>query len=188
MRKSRHHHPTSAASDRSGATAGRAAGASTRATARASDARCTRDAPYPGQQPVMLPPAPAKTVMSKRWAIGVDVGPESYVPDVDGSEPTEFGQFELAARYRIRKPIELGLALHIGGADKISEGGIYFDFRYRFLAEQTFNVYALASLGILAVAHEDASHEDEKRRAVRCGSAAVSSTAGTGSRSPPSCA
>jgi hypothetical protein len=121
--------------------------------------------PYPGQQSPAMQPAPpvAKTVMSKRWAIGVDFGPESYAPDVDGAEATEFGQFELALRYRIRKPIELGLALHLGGADpKIAEGGIYFDFRYRFLAEKPFNVYALASLGVLAVAHEDAT-DDEKR-------------------------
>lgn len=110
----------------------------------------------------MLQPAP-RTVMSKRWAIGVDFGPESYEPDVDGSEQTDFGQFELAARYRVRRPIELGLALHLGGADNnIAEGGLYFDFRYRFMAEQRLNVYALASLGVLAVAHEDAS-DDEKR-------------------------
>jgi hypothetical protein len=120
--------------------------------------------PYPGQQPPGIQPVapPARTVMSKRWAIGIDVGPESYQPDVDGSTKTEFGQFELAARYRVRRPIELGLALHLGGSKDIGEGGIYFDFRYRFMAEQKFNVYGLASLGVLAVAHEDAS-EDAKR-------------------------
>jgi hypothetical protein len=120
--------------------------------------------PYPGQQPPgMQPlPPPPRTVMSKRWAIGVDFGPESYEPDVDGSQKTEFGQFELAARYRIRKPIELGLALHLGGSKDIGEGGLYFDFRYRFMAERPLNVYALASLGVLAVAHENAT-EDAKR-------------------------
>jgi hypothetical protein len=110
-----------------------------------------------------MQPPPPKTVMSKRWAIGVDFGPESYAPNVDGAEATGFGQFELAVRYRVVKPIELGLALHIAGADnKIAAGGLYFDFRYRFLAEQPFNIYALASLGLLGVAHEDAS-DDAKR-------------------------
>ncbi len=100
--------------------------------------------------------------MSRRWAIGVDVGPESYQPDVTGSEKTEFGQFELAGRYRVTRPIELGLALHLGGSMDIGEGGVYFDFRYRFRAEEKLNVYLLGSLGVLAVAHEDAS-DDEKR-------------------------
>jgi hypothetical protein len=100
--------------------------------------------------------------MSRRWAIGIDVGPESYEPDVTGSDKTEFGQLELAGRYRVTKPIELGLALHLGGSKDISEGGVYFDFRYRFRAEEKLNVYLLGSLGVLAVAHEDAT-EDQKR-------------------------
>jgi hypothetical protein len=120
--------------------------------------------PYPGQQPPgMQPlPPPPRTVMSKRWAIGVDFGPESYKPDVDDSTQTEFGQFELAVRYRARKPIELGLALHLAGSKDIGAGGLYFDFRYRFMAERPFNVYALASLGVLGVGHENAS-DDAKR-------------------------
>jgi hypothetical protein len=128
--------------------------------------------PYPGQQPpgMQPPPAAPKTVMSKRWAIGVDVGPESYQPDVDGSQKTEFGQFELAVRYRVRKPIELGLALHGAGSKDIGAGGIYFDFRYRFMAEQALNVYALASLGVVSVAHKDASEEAKLGRgSVRLG-------------------
>jgi hypothetical protein len=122
-------------------------------------------APMPYAQPqagVQLVPAAPRSVMDKRWAIGVDVGPESYRTDVDGAEPVEFGQLELAVRYRVRRPIELGLAIHLGGSNQIGMGGLYFDFRYRFMAEQKLNVYALASLGALAVAHENAT-EDEKR-------------------------
>ena len=102
--------------------------------------------------------------MAKRWAIGVDVGPESYQPDTAQSEKTEFGQFEVAARYRVARPVELGLALHLGGSKQLGMGGIYFDFRYRFLAEQKLNVYALASLGVLGVAHENASDEHKRGR------------------------
>ena len=110
---------------------------------------------------VMLAPPP-RSVMDRRWAIGVDVGPETLQADVDGADKVEFGQLELAARYRIRRAIELGLAIHMGGSSDIGMGGIYLDFRYRFRAEQPLNVYALASLGALAVAHENGS-DDEKR-------------------------
>lgn len=112
----------------------------------------------------MQAPPPRPSVMDRRWAIGVDVGPESYRADVDGAQKVEFGQLELAGRYRIRKAIELGLALHLGGSNQIGLGGLYVDFRYRFMAEQKLNVYALASLGVLSVAHEDASETEKKGR------------------------
>lgn len=124
-------------------------------------------APYPGATPPgMQTPVVARqaSVMDRRWAIGVGVGPESYQPDAAQSQKTEFGQFEVAARYRVRKAIELGLALHLGGSKDIGMGGLYFDFRYRFRAEQKLNVYALAGLGVLTVAHEDASEEAKRGR------------------------
>jgi len=122
--------------------------------------------PYPGQQPPgMQPPPPARrSVMAKRWAIGVDVGPESYEPDTMDSTKTEFGQLELAGRYRITVPIELGLALHLAASKDISAGGFYVDFRYRFRAEQPLNVYLLGGLGILSVAHKDSSDDAKQGR------------------------
>jgi hypothetical protein len=116
------------------------------------------------------PVAPRATVMAKRWAIGVDVGPESYKPDADQAEQTDFGQLELAARYRIRAPIELGLALHLAGSKDIGAGGFYIDVRYRFRAEQPLDVYVLGDLGILSVAHKDATDDEKKGRgSVRLG-------------------
>lgn len=112
-----------------------------------------------------MPVAPApRSVMAKRWAIGIDVGPESYEPEADGSTKTEFGQFELAGRYRVARPIELGLALHLAGSKDIAAGGFYAEFRYRFRAEQPLNVYLLGGLGVLAVAHKNASDEAGKGR------------------------
>jgi hypothetical protein len=138
-----------------------------RGDAPAADAAPVSDAaatlPYaPGQAGVQLAPPAPRSVMDKRWAIGIDVGPETYRADVSGAEPVEFGQLELAGRYRVRRAIELGLAVHLGGSNRIGMGGLYLDFRYRFMAEQKLNVYALASLGALAIAHEDAT-ADEKR-------------------------
>src|SRR5262245_41126473 len=73
------------------------------------------------QAPAMMPPPPPpRTVMSKRWAIGLDVGPEQLQSENSGK--VEFGQFELAGRYRLRRSIELGLALHLGGSKDIGEG------------------------------------------------------------------
>jgi hypothetical protein len=100
--------------------------------------------------------------MDRRWAIGLAVGPESYRPDVANADKTEFGQLELAGRYRIRAPIELGLALHLGGSKDIGEGGLYVDLRYRFRPEHALDFYVLGGLGVLSVAHENAS-DDAKR-------------------------
>jgi hypothetical protein len=100
--------------------------------------------------------------MAKRWAIGVNVGPESYQPDTAQTTKTELAQFEVAGRFRIRAPIELGLAVHLGGSKDLAMGGVYIDFRYRFMAENQLNLYALAGLGVLAIAPENAS-EDARR-------------------------
>jgi hypothetical protein len=114
----------------------------------------------PGMQPPVVPPRPS--VMAKRWAIGLDVGPESLQPKRDGSDKTDFGQLELAGRFRIRAPIEVGIALHLGASKDISEGGFYLEARYRFRPDKPLDVYATGGLGVLAVAHKDAS-EDAKR-------------------------
>jgi len=116
----------------------------------------------PGVTPATAITRPS--VMDRRWAIGVDVGPESLRADVEGADKVGFGHLELAGRYRIRRAIELGLALHLGGSNHIGMGGAYIDVRYRFMAEQPLNAYALASLGVLAVAHEDASDAQRKGR------------------------
>ena len=122
----------------------------------------TQPVPSPGAGP---PVAPSPGVMSRRWAIGVDVGPESYAPKVEPQpQATSFGQLELAARYRVVAPIEVELALHLGGSKDISEGGFYLGGRYRFLAEQALNIYGLFDLGVLAVAHKDASDQAKKGR------------------------
>lgn len=113
----------------------------------------------PGMQPA-VPPRPS--VMAKRWAIGLDVGPESLQPNRDGSDKTDFGQLELAGRFRIRAPIEVGIALHLGASKDISEGGFYLEARYRFRPDKPLDVYATGGLGVLAVAHKEAS-EDAKR-------------------------
>lgn len=113
----------------------------------------------PGMQPAV---APRASVMARRWAIGLDVGPESLTPKRDGAVETDFGQLELAGRFRIRAPIEVGVALHLGASKDISEGGFYLEGRYRFRPEKPLDVYATAGLGVLSVAHKDAS-EDAKR-------------------------
>lgn len=124
----------------------------------------TAHAQAPGMQQVPSPTAPPSTVMNKRWAIGLDVGPESLRPDVNGAPKTEFAQLELAGRYRVRRAIELGLALHLGASKDIGQGGLYAEFRYRFLAEQPLNVYVLGGIGVLAVAHENAEEEAKRGR------------------------
>jgi hypothetical protein len=112
----------------------------------------------PGMQP------PPRSVMDKRWAVGLNVGPETMQAQVDGAPKIEFGQFEIAGRFRIRAPMELSLALHLGGTKDIGMGGLMLDFRYRFLAEQKWNVYLLGGLGVIAVAHEKGTEAEKKGR------------------------
>lgn len=103
--------------------------------------------------------------MFRRWAIGLDVGPESYAPKVEPQpKATSFGQLEAAVRYRVVAPVEVELAIHLGGSKDISEGGIYLGGRYRFLAEQALNIYGLFDLGVLAVAHKDAGDQAKQGR------------------------
>ena len=110
------------------------------------------------------PPAPG--VMTKRWAIGAALGSESLTAKVDGAPHVGFGVVELAGRFRIRRDLEVALSFVGGGAMKgeLTTGGLYVDARYRFRAEQPWNVFALAGLGVVSVARKDGSDVEKKGR------------------------
>ena len=112
----------------------------------------------------MLAPVRPRSVMDKRWAIGVSVGPETLQADAPDAPKIEFGQFEIAGRFRIRPPIELGLAIHLAGSKQIGQGGLYIDFRYRFFPEHKWNFYLLGGLGVIAVAHENGTDAEKRGR------------------------
>jgi hypothetical protein len=131
----------------------------------------TAYAQAPGEvAPVSQPPAPS--VMDRRWAVSLSGGSLGLKPDHDNADNVTFGMLELSGRFRIRSWVEVGLSFVGGGATKgdLSTGGLFIDGRYRFLAENPWNVFALVSLGIVSVARSDATDDEKKGRgALRLG-------------------
>lgn len=125
----------------------------------------TAHAQAPGEvQPL---PAPAQpSVMDRRWSVGLSFGALGLGPDRDGADDVSFGMVELAARFRIRSFVDVGLSLHGGGAAEgdLTAAGIYLDGRYRFRAERPWNLWALLSLGVASVAAEDQTDEAKRGR------------------------
>jgi hypothetical protein len=119
----------------------------------------------PGMVPPQAPP-PASGVMDRRWAIAFALGLESVTPHHDTAQNASLGVLQLSGRVRVRPDIELALTLGAGGGenDTLTTGGLYFDFRYRFMAEQPWNVLALAGFGVATVAGKNAPDADHKGR------------------------
>jgi hypothetical protein len=131
----------------------------------AGDAR----AQAPGQvTPQVAPPAPPaapSTVMQRRWAVAASIGSETLQAKTDGAPKVPFGVLEVALRLRVAPVFELGLSFTGGGATEgdLTTGGLYLEGRYRFLAENRWNLFALASLGVASVAPKDGSSDTEKQ-------------------------
>jgi len=125
----------------------------------------------PGQvNPQAAPPpppaaAPSSTVMARRWAIAASIGSETLQAKADGSPKVPFGVLEAALRLRVAPVFELGLSFTGGGATEgdLTTGGLYIEGRYRFLAENPWNLFALASLGVASVAPKEGSTDTEKQ-------------------------
>lgn len=116
-------------------------------------------------QPPPAPPPAHSRVMDNRWAVGFDLGWESLKIQHGDQQKVTFGVIELAGRFRIRPAIEVGLSAWAGGtAGDIGIGGLYASFRYRFLAEQPWNVYAIGALGVISVAQKMASDNEKQGR------------------------
>jgi len=119
----------------------------------------------PGQAPAQLQATPP-SVMDRRWAVSAGFGWESLEAKVDGGDKVTFAMLDLAGRFRIRPAIELGLGLAAGGAEasKLTTGGLFIDFRYRFFAESAWNFYLGLGLGVQSVGNKDGTDEEKKGR------------------------
>ena len=115
------------------------------------------------QAPGQVAPQPPG-VMLDRWAIDVALGDESATPKVDGATRTGFGLLELSGRFRIRADIEVALTLGGSSHDNVSTGGLYADFRYRFLAARPWTVIALAGIGAESIGDKDGTDAEKKAR------------------------
>ena len=68
-------------------------------------------------------------------------------------------------RFRITPPIEVALALLAGGSKgDLSTGGLFADVRYRFFAENVWNFYALAGIGLVSAGSKNGSDAEKKGR------------------------
>jgi hypothetical protein len=106
-------------------------------------------------------------VMANRWAIDLALGGASLRPK-GASEGTGFGILGFAGRFRLRPTMELALGLVLGGGSRddidLSMGALYAEFRYRFLAEQPWNVFVLGGIGVGSVARKSGSYDERKGR------------------------
>jgi hypothetical protein len=119
--------------------------------------------------------------MANRWAVNLSLWFGSMTPRVSGSNGVPLAGFELAVRWRIREPIELALALQAGGGadpnnndmNSVTFGGLFIDARWRFMADQRWNVAALAGLGTVSMTAKAGGTDTEKqgRGALRVGAA-----------------
>jgi hypothetical protein len=125
-------------------------------------------APPPSGSVLLVPPSapPPSAVMQRRWAVTLGVGWETLAVKTEPMPRTAMTLLELAGRYRIRRPLELGVSFIAGGAMKgeLDTVRLYVDGRWRFLAEQPWNVYARVSLGIAAVANDQANKQERAGR------------------------
>ncbi len=123
------------------------------------------------QAPGQVAPEPASVVMERPWSIALSLAAMSAKPH-DIQHSVGLGAFELAGAYRLRPSIQLGLSLAGGGGENntLSTGALWANFRYRFMAEQPWNVLALASVGVASVYGNNAPDVDRKGRgALRIG-------------------
>jgi len=114
--------------------------------------------------------APVASVMDRRWAVDLALGGTILKAKTDGAKGVFFAGIELAARFRIRPPVELALAFDAAGNQGIGLAGFFVEGRYRFNAERAWNPFVLVSLGVMQVSDKTGSAtEREGRGALRIG-------------------
>ena len=141
-------------------------------------ATATAYAQAPGEMtPESAPPgevtptyvAPRPTLMSHRWAIGLNLGAFSVAPQdaPDDSATTDFRTSELSVRFRLAPNWELELLL-AGGRQVLEDdsdgdlamGGGTLGVRYRFRPQQSWNWWVMGGLGGTVIANHESTREE----------------------------
>jgi Outer membrane protein beta-barrel domain len=118
-------------------------------------------APATPPAPVPVAPSAPTSVMANRWALNVGLGVQSLKA---GDDNIGFLTYELGARFRIIRPLEVALSIAAGANRADSYGGVWLDVRYNFLAERAWNVYATIGLGLASAAEKNADDNDGHTR------------------------
>jgi len=115
--------------------------------------------------------AAAQGVMANRWGLTVGLGAQALKSsDTAGADDVGFATYELGGRFRIIPSIEVALSLAAGANRDDSYSGLWADFRYRFMAERPWNIYAYFGLGAGSAGAKDGSDaERHGRGALRLG-------------------
>jgi hypothetical protein len=91
-------------------------------------------------------PNAVPTVMYKPWSVAFALGPAVLRARTSPTENHVVMYGDMAVRYRVAPPLEIGVALGGGLSHGAGYGGFFADIRYRALAEGVWNPFALASL------------------------------------------
>jgi hypothetical protein len=111
-----------------------------------------------------LPPARAG-VMANRWGLMVGLGVQALKSSDDGSgDNIAFATYEIGGRFRIIPSIEVALTIAAGANHDDSYNGLWADFRYRFLAERPWNIYAYLGFGVGSAAAKNAPDDETHGR------------------------
>jgi hypothetical protein len=117
----------------------------------------------PGQ--TAAPSAPASSVIENPWAVALGLVSEGLKPEVSAGSNVQFAGLELAGRYRFRPTMEVALSLSVAGSKgDLGTGGLFADFRYHFRAEERWNFYALAGLGVVQAGSKNGTDMEKKGR------------------------
>jgi Outer membrane protein beta-barrel domain len=113
--------------------------------------------PEAAPAPVRVPPS----VMANRWALTVGLGAQQLKA---GDDDIGFLTYELGARFRIIRALEVALTIAAGANRADSYGGLWLDVRYNFLAEHAWNIYAAIGLGLASAAEKNSDDNDGHTR------------------------
>jgi hypothetical protein len=119
------------------------------------------------QAPGQVAPGPVTpSVMARRWSVSLGLASEKLTADTDGKPDATFGLLELAGRFRLRAPLDVGLTFSGGSGleGALDTVAFYAEVRYRFFASRPWNPHAALALGFASVANGDASSDARRGR------------------------
>jgi hypothetical protein len=124
--------------------------------------------PY-ASPPLVVP----DSVMAHRWALGLSFGAFGIAPEENPDAETDFQIASIALRFRATPSIEF--ALELAGGRQVLDDGTAGDLatdsamivgRYRFMAEQPWNIFLTGGFGAVVIAPHDSTkaERDAERR------------------------
>ena len=99
--------------------------------------------------------------MANRWAFDVGLGLQALNTTSDN---IGFVTYELGARFRIIRALEVALTFGAGGNHGDEYSALWADVRYNFMAERPWNIYVHLGIGAGSASGKNASADDSAGR------------------------